>query len=108
MRQNHSGGKVLTQFDATIASANELVLDFPNGEPPPAMHSLAIVIPSAGPRSAFLAHTHTMAQILGLLDALAGVYSRLDVLRDGLIEGADLLRALLTALMDSGASAASL
>ena len=82
VRENRSGGKVLTQFNATIASANELVLDFPNGEPPPALNSLAIVISSAGPRSAFLAHTHTIAQILGLLDALAGIYSRLEAIED--------------------------
>ena len=28
--------------------------------------------------SAFLAHTHTMAQIIGLLDALASIYARLE------------------------------
>ncbi len=82
VRENQSGGKVLDGFEATIASANDLTLDFPEVEPPPALNSLAIVISSAGPRSAFLAHTHTMAQILGLLDALAGVYARLEAIED--------------------------
>lgn len=82
VRENKAGGKVLDAFDATIASANELTLDFAAGEPPPAPNSLAIVISSAGPRSAFLVHTHTMAQILGLLDALAGVYARLEAIED--------------------------
>ncbi len=82
VRENQSGGKVLDGFEATIASANDLTLDFPEAEPPPALNSLAIVISSAGPRSAFLAHTHTMAQILGLLDALGGVYARLEAIED--------------------------
>ena len=82
VRENQSGGKVLDGFEATIASANDLTLDFPEAEPPPALNSLAMVISSAGPRSAFLAHTHTMAQILGLLDALAGVYARLEAIED--------------------------
>ena len=82
VRENQSGGKVLDGFEATIASANDLTLDFAEVEPPPALNSLAIVISSAGPRSAFLAHTHTMAQILGLLDALAGVYARLEAIED--------------------------
>ena len=82
VRENQSGGKVLDGFEATIASANDLTLDFAEAEPPPALNSLAIVISSAGPRSAFLAHTHTMAQILGLLDALAGVYARLEAIED--------------------------
>ena len=81
VRENKSSGKVRDGFDATIASANELTVDFPANEPPPALNSLALVISSAGPRSAFLAHTHTMAQILGLLDALAGVDARCDPLR---------------------------
>ncbi len=40
------------------------------------------MISSAGPRSAFLAHTHTIAQILGLLDALAGIFARLEAIED--------------------------
>ncbi len=82
VRANVSGGKVLDGFEATIASANELTLDFATGEPPPALNSLALVISSAGPRSAFLAHTHTIAQILGLLDALAGIFARLEAIED--------------------------
>ena len=82
VRQNQSGGKVIDGYDATIASANDLILDFPANQPPPTLNSLAVVISSAGPRSAFLAHTHTMAQIIGLLDALAGVYARLEAIED--------------------------
>ncbi len=82
VRENFPGGKVLADFDASIASANELILTFPENEPPPALNSLAVVISSAGPRSAFLAHTHTMEQIVGLLDALANVTARLEAIED--------------------------
>ena len=82
VRENHPGGKVIDGFNAILASANELLLDFPTTLPPPALNSLALVISSAGPRSAFLAHTHTMAQIVGLLDALAAIYVRLEHIED--------------------------
>jgi hypothetical protein len=85
VRANASGGRVLVNgedFTITIPSANEAVLDFPLDRPAPAPNSLALVLSTAGPRSAFLAHTHTMAQILGLLDALAGVYARLENIED--------------------------
>jgi hypothetical protein len=82
VRENKAAGTIIAGFDATIASANELMLDFPANESPPALNSLALVISSAGPRSAFLAHTHTISQILGLLDALAGIYARLENIED--------------------------
>ncbi len=85
VRQNIPNGRVLvlgTDYTVKILSANEVVLDFPVGAPPPALNSLALVLSTAGPRSAFLAHTHTMAQIIGLLDALAAVYARLEHIED--------------------------
>ncbi len=82
VRENKAAGTIIASFDATLVSANELTLDFSANEPPPALNSLALVISSAGPRSAFLAHTHTIAQILGLLDALAGIYARLENIED--------------------------
>ena len=85
VRQNASGGQLRvlgTDYTITLTSANELVLDIVAGKPTPALHALAIVITSAGPISAFLAHTHTMAQIIGLLDALAGIYARLEHIED--------------------------
>ena len=85
VRVNAVMGRLLRNgddFAVTINSANEVVLDFPDEQPPPALNGLALVLSSAGPRSAFQAHTHTMAQILGLLDALAGVYARLEAIED--------------------------
>jgi hypothetical protein len=85
VRRNASNGGLLvpgTDFTVKIASANEVVLDFPAGSPPPALNSLALTLSTAGPRSAFQAHTHTIQQILGLLDALAGIYARLEHIED--------------------------
>ncbi len=68
VRQNTNGGHLLicgTDFTVTIPSDNEVVLDFPQANPPPLVNSLAVTISTAGPRSAFLAHTHTMDQIIG-------------------------------------------
>ncbi len=85
VRQNIGNGRVLVlgpDFTVKIPSANEAALDFPLTVDPPAPNSLALTLSTAGPRSAFLAHTHTIAQILGLLDALAGIYARLEHIED--------------------------
>ena len=85
VRENASGGHFLvpgTGYTITLTSANELVLDMVAGQPTPAPHALAIVITAAGPISAFQAHTHTMAQIIGLLNALAAIYARLQAIED--------------------------
>jgi hypothetical protein len=85
VRQNIGNGRVLVlgpDFTVKIPSANEAVLDFPLTVDPPAPNSLALTLSTAGPRSAFLAHTHTIAQIVGLLDALAGIYARLEHIED--------------------------
>ena len=85
VRQNIGNGRVLVlgiDYTVKIPSANEVVLDFPLTAQPPTLHSLALTLSTAGPRSAFLAHTHTIAQILGLLDALAGIYARIEHIED--------------------------
>ncbi len=85
VRVNAVMGRLLRNgddFAVTINSANEVALNFPDEQPPPALNGLALVLSSAGPRSAFQAHTHTIAQILGLLDALAGIYARLEAIED--------------------------
>jgi hypothetical protein len=85
VRANAPSGRVLVNgqdFTITIPSANEIVLEFPLTSPPPALNSLALVLSTAGPRSAFLAHTHQMAQVIGLLDALAAITARLEHIED--------------------------
>ena len=85
VRENAPNGRVLVNgeaFTITIPSANETVLTFPDNETPPALNSLALVLSTAGPRSAFLSHTHTMAQIIGLQDALDLLNARLAAIED--------------------------
>ena len=85
VRQNASGGHLLKlgeDFTVTITSDNEVVLDFPANAEPPALNSLALTLSTAGPRSAFQAHTHTMAQIIGLLDALLTINARLETIEE--------------------------
>ena len=85
VRENASGGHLVRVGDdctVTIVNEHEIVLNFSENTPAPALNSLALVLSSAGPRSAFLAHTHTMAQIVGLLDALLAVYARLEAIED--------------------------
>lgn len=82
VRENESGGRVLTvnaEYQATIPSGNELVLDFALA---PAANSLVVILTTAGPASAFQAHTHTMAQIVGLLDALSALTARVAAIED--------------------------
>lgn len=82
VRENIAGGRVLsinTEFRATSPSENELVLAFPD---PVAADALVVILTTAGPKSAFQAHTHTMEQIIGLLDKIAQIEGRLDNLED--------------------------
>lgn len=79
IRENGSGGRMLipgTDYTFTIESGNEIVITF---AAVPALNSLAVVITAAGPVDVFQAHTHLMAQITGLLDALAELGARLAV-----------------------------
>jgi len=85
VRQNSPGGRRLrdAEFTASFSSANELVLEFPaDPAAAPALNSLALTLTSAGPRSAFQAHTHTIAQIAGLQEALDLLGARLTVVED--------------------------
>jgi hypothetical protein len=71
MRENSPGGAILRpgiDFTTTVAGPNsvEITLSGAYAVPPPANAALAVVISTAGPVSAFQAHTHTIAQIVGL------------------------------------------
>lgn len=80
LRENKSNGKVLlngTDYTATIVSDNvvEIQLDeaVDNDE-------VAVVITSAGPNSAFLAHTHNANDIQGLQEFLDNIDDRVSEL----------------------------
>lgn len=71
LRENAPGGAILRQgpdYTVSIEGPNsvEVVLSGSFASPPPGLAALAVVITTAGPVSAFQAHTHTIAQILGL------------------------------------------
>jgi hypothetical protein len=68
LRENTSNGKRLAdnEYAVAFADTNSLTITFPDQVDPPAANALAVTITSAGPISAFQAHTHTVAQILGL------------------------------------------
>lgn len=71
LRENSAGGAILRSgidFTTTVVGPNsvELTLLGAYAVPSPAIAALAVVITTAGPVSAFQAHTHTIAQIVGL------------------------------------------
>lgn len=82
LRENVSNGRRIadTKYMASFASANSLTIKFPDESDPPAVDSLAVTITSAGPMSAFHAHTHTIEQIIGLVVELDGLRNRVSAL----------------------------
>ncbi|MEO7933198.1 MAG: hypothetical protein ABIT76_08585 [Chthoniobacterales bacterium] len=82
VRENVSGGRILrdNEFTAVNTSANVLMISGFATTPTAAQY--AVVISSSGPISAFLAHTHTMGQIVGLLDYLSDLSGRVTTLEE--------------------------
>lgn len=88
LRENAASGSILRpgiDYESVIVGPNSveatLLGDF--ASPPPAVGALAVVISTAGPVSAFQAHTHTIAQIVGLqtiLDAFGADIAALKAL----------------------------
>lgn len=87
VRVNAANGRLLVHGrDYTLESgddpANELTLTLADHVAKPAANGLAIVITSAGPTSAFQAHTHTIGQITGLTEALALLAQRVTAIEN--------------------------
>lgn len=85
VRENASGGAELkhgTDYTLAWTDSNQATLTIPPARPIPALNSLAITLIAAGPIEAFQAHTHTIAQIIGLVDALASLTGRLATIED--------------------------
>lgn len=92
VRENVSNGFILSPYsqgtstgDYAVQSAtsNSIILSYVSVTPPTA--GWAVMISSAGPTSAFLAHTHTVAQVVSLQDLLNSLSSRLQTLENGAI-----------------------
>ena len=79
VRENHDMGTILDPggYVVTIIDDVSLKISFPYDVAP---QGLVAIITSAGPKSAFQAHTHTIAQIIGLQDILDVLMKRLTVL----------------------------
>jgi hypothetical protein len=89
VRENFSGGKLLALADnaslgyyqvQTSTSQSVIVTDMTGGGTPTA--GWAVMISSAGPTSAFQAHTHTIAQVVSLQDQLNSLGNRLALVED--------------------------
>lgn len=82
LRENASNGKRIadTEYTVTFIDPNSLTIKFPDQTDPPAVDSLAVTLTSAGPKSAFQAHTHTVVQIVGLQAVIDSLSNRVTAL----------------------------
>jgi hypothetical protein len=86
VRENISNGYLLgNENDYTIqtATSQSITVTKVTGTVPTA--GWAVMISSAGPTSAFLAHTHTVAQVVSLQDLLNALDARVDTLESSAI-----------------------
>jgi hypothetical protein len=90
VRENVAGGYILSNKDnadlghykiQTSTSQSIIVTDI-NGNGAGATTGWAVMISSAGPTSAFQAHTHTIAQVVSLQDQLNSLGTRLAAVED--------------------------
>ena len=89
VRENVSNGFILQPYSVgnssgdyaiQTATSNSVIVTYVNASPPTA--GWAVMISSAGPTSAFQAHTHTIAQVVSLQDQLNSLSNRLAVVED--------------------------
>ena len=86
LRENISSGYLLgndIDFNVQTATSQSIVVTKITGTVPTA--GWAVMISSAGPTSAFLAHTHTVAQVVSLQDLLNSLGSRVTNLENNAI-----------------------
>lgn len=82
---NNLSGLVLTHgqdYSVTINSDSIVTITLAAGYATPGTNGLYVSLQTAGPRSAFQDHTHTIAQILGLIDELNAIKARLGAIED--------------------------
>ena len=92
VRENVSNGYILSNTDnadlghykAQTATSQSVIVTNMTGSATPTA-GWAVMISSAGPTSAFLAHTHTVAQVVSLQDLLNALDNRVDALEAGAI-----------------------
>lgn len=92
VRENISNGYLLgndIDFNIQTATSQSIVATKITGTVPTA--GWAVMISSAGPTSAFQAHTHTIAQIVDLQDTLNAIGTRLTTLENVLPNGVGII-----------------
>ena len=84
VRENKANGRRLldNEYELHFTDDNGVTLDFSADAAPPALDSLVVTISTAGPKSVFARHTHTISEIIGLEDALFALGSRVAAIED--------------------------
>jgi hypothetical protein len=82
VRENSSPGRLLnpTEYEVEITDDNSLTIS--GFASTPTLSQYAAFVVAIGPASVFQTHTHTIAQVVGLQDALDNIGTRLDTLED--------------------------
>jgi len=99
VRQNVSGGYILSNKDNAdlghytiqTSTSQSIIVTDNNGAGAGATTGWAVMISSAGPTSAFQAHTHTIAQVVDLQDTLNAIGTRLNTLENVLPNGVGII-----------------
>jgi hypothetical protein len=81
LRENYSGGSILANsvdYGVQTSTSQSIIVENAGGFVP--TQGWAVMISSAGPTSAFQAHTHTIAQVINLQDNLNALGTRLSTL----------------------------
>lgn len=87
VRENEAEGRFLNAgIDYTVrygeTAADEVVVALLTAVSTPGVGGLAVLVSSAGPKSAFQEHEHTIAQVLGLEERLEAVEGRVDAIEE--------------------------
>ena len=94
LRQNVSNGYLLdysTDYTIRSSTSQSIIVTDNQGLGAGATTGWAVMISSAGPTSAFLAHTHTIAQVVDLQDTLNAIGTRLNTLENVLPNGVGII-----------------
>ena len=99
VRENVAGGYILSNKDNAdlghytiqTSTSQSIIVTTNNGGGTVPTAGWAVIISSAGPTSAFLAHTHTIQQIVNLQDTLNSLDTRLSALENVLPNNAGII-----------------
>jgi hypothetical protein len=92
VRENYSGGSFLANtinYGIQTSTSQSIIVENAGGSTP--TQGWAVMISSAGPTSAFQAHTHTIAQVVDLQDTLSAIGTRLNTLENVLPNGVGII-----------------